>query len=465
MSIVVKWTLAIGALISLVMLTLGWVLLTQQHHLHSEEFEEFGRVLVKQLAYSASEPLLAEDEIILQGLVTRQTTNRDIVGAAIINAKGHREATGLLPKSLPKPANPVSIRWTWTDDQHRPHSFISFVSPILFKDLLVGQAVITIDRSVLQRHQRRTVQLIVLATFGLLLISAVLSYILSKNLSHPITALAQATFGQGPLQLGNRGKRKDEIGQVYTHFERLSAGLVEKHHVEAALARYVSPVVAAKIMSNFPSLRLPNQEIYATVLFCDIVGFTRLSEDLPPDEVAALLNRYLGAIADAAHRCSGYVDKFIGDSAMILFGVTEDNPSHAQQAVRCAGLIHGLVHHINRQRRLERKDPIHLRIGINSGTMLAGNIGTPDRMEYTVVGDTVNLASRLCGLAPSDGILLGEITAEEPGVSSLVKLHHQRPITVRGRKNRLTPSIVGTPSAGLRQWGESTVSTILARTD
>jgi adenylate cyclase len=229
--------------------------------------------------------------------------------------------------------------------------------------------------------------------------------------------------------------RQDEIGQVYAYFDRMNVGLLEKRQVEEALSRYVSPVVAEKILSNLSQHRLANQEMDGSVLFCDIVGFTQLSEDLPADAVAALLNLYLGAIANAAHRCRGVVDKFIGDSAMILFGVPEPDKEHGVQAIRCAWLIQAMVRHINKQRRQQGQEPIMLRIGINSGSMLAGNIGIPDRLEYTVVGDTVNLASRLCGAAPADGIMMSESTAEFPGVAEMLELHRQPALKIRGKES------------------------------
>ncbi|MEJ2593511.1 MAG: adenylate/guanylate cyclase domain-containing protein, partial [Candidatus Thiodiazotropha sp.] len=308
-----------------------------------------------------------------------------------------------------------------------------------------------------------TIGIISYATIGLILIAGILSYILSKRLSRPITLLAQAGKDAEPGALVSPldMERQDEIGQVYAYFDRMTVGLLEKRQVEAALSRYVSPVVAEKILSNLSTPRLANQEMEGSVLFCDIVGFTQLSEDLPADEVAALLNLYLGAIANAAHRCRGVVDKFIGDSAMILFGVPEPDQKHGMQAIRCAWLNQAMVRHINKQRRQQGMQPIMLRIGINSGLMLAGNIGIPDRLEYTVVGDTVNLASRLCGAAPADGILMSETTAEFPGVSSMLKLHRQPALKIRGRKNLVKPSIAGTPSKEFGQWLMQTMKHIL----
>lgn len=463
--IAIKWALLIGMLITVVMVSLGWLLISQQQNVHHRQVEEFGKVLVEQLAYSASEPLLANDQFILQGLISRQTKNQDVVGAAIINTHGVREESGIIPKNLPQQDQSDSVDWSMRGQDYQTKSLTTFYSPIVFQDLVAGQAVLTIDRGFLDRQLARTIRLIGIATLGLILIAGGLSYVLSRKLSQPISALAKAADGKETsyLTMFKEGERQDEIGQMVSYFNRLSAGLLEKRQVEEALSRYVSPVVAEKILSNLSQPRLANQEVNGTILFCDIVGFTELSEDLPPDEVASLLNLYLGMITEAAHYAGGSIDKFIGDSAMILFGVPVEDIFHARQSILCAWLIQTLVRHINRERRHKGKNPIQLRIGINSGPMLAGNIGTPDRMEYTVVGDTVNLASRLCSLAPVDGIMIGETTVDQPGVSDMVELYSQHPIKVRGRKTLVTPSIVGNPTPQFAQWLMKSVDYILEK--
>ncbi|MEJ2396359.1 MAG: adenylate/guanylate cyclase domain-containing protein [Candidatus Thiodiazotropha sp.] len=463
--IAIKWTIYIGTLITLVMGVLGWFIISQQNGFHIREVKGFGEILVEQLAHSASEPLLADDQFNLQGLVSRQIQNHNVVGAAIIPTDKAWVVSGNVPDELPEVMDREPLIWSWHDAQNRRHPVITFFSAITFRDVIAGHALITLDREYLDRDQQRTISIISYATIGLILIAGILSYILSKRLSRPITLLAQAGKDAEPGALVSPldMARQDEIGQVYAHFDRMTVGMLEKRQVEQALSRYVSPSVAEKILSNHSHPRLANQEMEGSVLFCDIVGFTQLSEDLPADEVASLLNLYLGAIAEAAHRCRGVVDKFIGDSAMILFGVPESDTEHGMQAIRCAWLIQAIVRHINKQRRKLGKEPIMLRIGINSGLMLAGNIGIPDRLEFTVVGDTVNLASRLCSAAPADGIMLSETTTEFPGVEEMVELHRQPALKIRGRRNQVNPSIVGTPSREFGQWLIRTVSHILQK--
>ncbi|MCU7893222.1 MAG: hypothetical protein KZQ78_17215 [Candidatus Thiodiazotropha sp. (ex Ustalcina ferruginea)] len=227
--IAIKWTIYIGTLITLVMSVLGWFLITQQARFHMREVNGFGKVLVEQLAHSASEPsepLLADDQFNLQGLVSRQTQNDNVVGAAIVPTDKPWVTSGNVPHQLPSSDDLYPMTWAWRDPENNRHLAITFFSPINFRDVIAGHAMITIDRQFLDRNQKRTIGIISYATFGLILIAAILSYVLSKRLSRPITLLAQA--GQqtevGLLISPMDEERHDEIGQVYAHFDRMSAG-------------------------------------------------------------------------------------------------------------------------------------------------------------------------------------------------------------------------------------------------
>ncbi|HOP17329.1 MAG TPA: adenylate/guanylate cyclase domain-containing protein, partial [Gammaproteobacteria bacterium] len=168
------------------------------------------------------------------------------------------------------------------------------------------------------------------------------------------------------------------------------------------------------------NIALGGSSVVGSVLFCDIVGFTQLSESRQPAEVVALLNDYFGYFALAAESCGGTVDKFIGDCIMIVFGVPNEDPHHALHALTCGMLIQALTRRINQVREGRNESTVMLRVGISCGPMLAGNLGSAERMQYTVVGDTVNVAARLCGMAEPGGVLLtGTMLASgHPGSSS-----------------------------------------------
>jgi adenylate cyclase len=141
-------------------------------------------------------------------------------------------------------------------------------------------------------------------------------------------------------------------------------------------------------------------------VFADIKGFTRISEELRPEDLVTMLNRYFTLVTMACEINHGMVDKYLGDGVMLVFGAPEHDKDHAFHAITCALLIHRLIEHENNKREEQGLFPVQFRIGINTGNMLAGNMGSSSRMEYTVVGDTVNLASRLCSITNAGEIVI-----------------------------------------------------------
>ena len=213
----------------------------------------------------------------------------------------------------------------------------------------------------------------------------------------------QSTFVQKVL------KEEDifKLGILTAVFKNMTAGLDEKEYVTDALGKYLTKDVATVILNK--GLQLTGGLRTATVLFTDIENYTTLSEGLDPGDVVEMLNDYFSQLVDIVSHYKGNVNKFIGDSVLALFNVPVDDPKHACNAIRAALEIQL----ISRQRGFGKKNIVlNTRIGINTGKVIAGNIGSKDRMEYTVIGDPVNLASRLEQLNKNYGsrILVGQNT-------------------------------------------------------
>lgn len=179
----------------------------------------------------------------------------------------------------------------------------------------------------------------------------------------------------------------------------------ERAHIRRALSGYVSKQVMNEILKNPDELELGGTQVEATVLFSDIVGFSKISERTTPRELAALLNNYFTQMGDLIMVRDGMINKYMGDAIMAIWNTPLPNPNHAllacQSALKMQEVIKGLA-------------PLRMRIGINTGPMVAGNLGHRERMEYTVIGDSVNLASRLEGANKAYGtaILISESTEE-----------------------------------------------------
>lgn len=175
----------------------------------------------------------------------------------------------------------------------------------------------------------------------------------------------------------------------------------------------------------------------ATILISDVRGFTRWAEDKPPAQVLAFLNEVQGALAEAVRSQGGMVDKFLGDGMLAVFGAPEPLADHADHALRSALTMRETIADITARRVAAGDDPVQLGIGIHSGEVVAGCLGSGLRLEFTVIGDTVNTASRLEALTKTQGtdLLVSETCHRRlADASGLVRLGE---VEVRGRQERL----------------------------
>ena len=194
------------------------------------------------------------------------------------------------------------------------------------------------------------------------------------------------------------------------HNVRLHQRMVDAEKKRADLGRFLSPAVVTTIMEQKQDLQLGGDKINATVLFCDIRGFTPLSEGLSPDALVDLLNGHFTAMTEIVFKYKGTLDKFIGDEVMALFGAPFSDTDDANLALRAALDMQHMNTELNISRAKEGLPLLEIGIGVNSGTLFAGYIGSPDRMDYSVIGDNVNIAARLCSVAKAGQIIIGEET-------------------------------------------------------
>lgn len=179
-----------------------------------------------------------------------------------------------------------------------------------------------------------------------------------------------------------------------------------RRRTKAMFSRYVSPAVAEELMRDPDSVGLGGSRKVVTVMFCDIRGFTSYSENKDPEEVVSRLNEYLTAMTNVIFRNGGTLDKYLGDGLMALFGAPIFYPDHIERAVRTAVEIQQAINELNDRWAANNMPPLNIGVGINTGDALVGNVGSPERMDYTVIGEDVNLASRVEGLTKTFGTLI-----------------------------------------------------------
>jgi adenylate cyclase len=212
-----------------------------------------------------------------------------------------------------------------------------------------------------------------------------------------------------------------------------------KREIKAMFGAYVSPAVVEQLVRNPDSIRLAGEKRDATVFFSDLAGFTDLSEKLKhqPEQMVAVVNAYLDATSECLLNHGAYIDKYIGDAVMAVFGVPAPLPDHALAACRAALAAQGLVADLNARYAAAAGVTLAVRIGLNTGELIVGNVGSSRKKNYTVMGDTVNLASRLEGANKAFGthILLGEETARR--VAGVLATRPLARLRVKGKQEAI----------------------------
>jgi len=253
------------------------------------------------------------------------------------------------------------------------------------------------------------------------------SAVLARSLTAPIGQLVDATrdVAAGNLEVQLATTRSDEIGQLAQAFRKMTEGLRER----ADMQKFMSQSTV-EMIHNRPAVQRTGERRALTLMFCDIRGFTTFADRCPPDEAVRVLNRYLHLQADLVKRFHGDVDKFMGDAVFAHFGGVD----MALDAIRCAVEIQKTV------ASAARLDPalpaLSVGIGLATGEVTLGSIGSDDRLDYTAIGPAVNLASRLCSSADPGEILMSEATYAL--VRGLVAADAVPPLAVKGFATPLT---------------------------
>ena len=274
----------------------------------------------------------------------------------------------------------------------------------------------------------------VLAGFAVLVLSVAVAAWLGARASRPIRALAAAARSIEAQRLDRLGSlppsRVAELDDANRSFNQMVAGLKEREVIRETLGRFVPIDVAKTLLSEGGELAPEQSE--ATVLFCDLEGFTALTETLGPDGIVELLNEYFEVMVEILERHRGVVTQFQGDAILATFNVPVPDPAHAANALRAAIEMQSAA-----QRREFAGQRIGNRIGINTGRLVAGAVGAKGRLSYTVHGDAVNLAARLEALNKDFGtcILVSEATAAQAEGFDLEPMGE---VGVRGQTGRVT---------------------------
>jgi PAS domain S-box-containing protein len=225
--------------------------------------------------------------------------------------------------------------------------------------------------------------------------------------------------------------------RVEAELKRLAEQVeLRNRFIRETFGRYLTDEVVSTVLESPTGLKMGGEKRKVTMIMTDLRGFTSLSERLPPQRVVALLNRYLTSMVSIIKQYQGTIDEFIGDAIFVLFGAPIWQEDDAQRAVACAVAMQLAMAAINQQNRLEDLPEIEMGIGVHTGQVVVGNIGSPERMKYGVVGSHVNLTSRIQSCTTGGQILVSETTRQEVG--PILKTGKQMEVKAKGVEHPIT---------------------------
>ena len=294
----------------------------------------------------------------------------------------------------------------------------------------LGLSTLSIDA-----EMRRTLWRDAIVLFGTMVLAVFAAFLFARRIARPLSELSRA---MGRLQQGDFEVRSDEaqqlndeVGDISRAFNAMADGLKQRERLRGTLGRYVSGAVAERILEESDDLKLPGETRRVTVMFLDVRGFTTMSERLSPPEVVELLNEYFDIVVDRVQEHGGTVNKFIGDAAMCIWGAPRQIEHPEQAAVRCALEIQEAVSKLSALRSGRGHTSLAFGVGINAGEVVAGNLGAAKRLEYTVIGDAVNLAQRLESQARAGEVLVSESVFEK--LAGTVDAVPREPVKLKGK--------------------------------
>lgn len=351
-----------------------------------------------------------DDEVARIGALAGVEACFVVRGTCVAGTAAGRGRMGELLASLSAPGNATQIRamgsaWSVT------------AQPLIADDPDQGSRVVAVPLDLVLAPYNRIAQALLLGGCLALLLAVVVGFVLSRGLTRPVRALVEATgrVARGEYDAEVPVTTGDEMGALSESFNQMTRELLLKDRMHSVLNKVVSRDVAQELLQG--NLTLGGENRRVTVLFADIRGFSSLVVGMEPQGVIALLNECMQLLSDAVDAEGGVVDKYVGDELMAIFGAPVSREDDALRAARTALRMQQAMSTLNTE-RLARGDPaIGLGVGLNTGVVVAGNMGSKERLNYTVLGDAVNLGARLCAGAAAGEILATRACVEAAGGS------------------------------------------------
>jgi adenylate cyclase len=444
LSLKIKLSLLITLLIVLSVLLVGDFLLDEATTSLRREMTKRGLTIANNLAASGKNALVTHDELTLNLLVRDALKDEDVAYVIFTDDDGKVVAHADLnfvgkqldrPKGLQPLANALMVQGY---DDGKGGEIFDFAVPLEFSKVRLGALYLGFsDRGIRRTIARARTQTLWIT--GIMILGGVAGAIgLAIVLTKPIFKLAQGTksIAAGKFDITLPVSSRDEIGDLTDSFNEMARSLKEKEKIKHAFSSYVAHQVVDEILKNPDSIMVTGERRDVTVIFCDMRGFTPLAERLPPEEVIAALNEFYSLMIEITFKYDGTINKFLGDAVMAIFGAPVAYSDHCFRAIQTAVAMQTRVAELSVRRVMAGKEPMAIGIGVSAGEAVAGTVGAESQMEYTVIGDKVNLAARLEANAKPGQILVSQATYDQ--IADKVKARCLGPVSVKGKEEVVT---------------------------
>lgn len=451
-----RWTLMVGLVMAVTVSVLMSVLLDIEREAWLDNQERQAEISVNRLSEAVKLPLLsgsrAEVDVIVRGFMT---TEPAVLGVSVLHAHGAKQWFGAISK-----ADRSLVEKAAAQDQvlRLPSEHLWFAKHVQYAHTPVGVVAVRYSQQAWADLSQRMLNRMLWAALIAVVLSGGLVFWVVGRISQPMEALAGAAekVAEGDYQVQLPAKGSDEVAEAMQQFNRMVNELAHKEKMRDAFGKYLNPKLVSEVFEH-GSAKMENRRQEVTVMFADMVGFTSFSEDSEPEYVVDVLNKHFEVFHRIIDSFSGHVDKYIGDAVMAVFNHPRERSDHVTLSVLAALAMVEACDYLGVLRQNGEK--ISFRVGLNCGDAIVGSIGANERLEYTVIGDTVNIASRMTGLGDGGEVVVSYDTFERlDGRFEFETLGMKK---VKGVKEMLECGRVVIVDDGLKQEVRSAISLAL----
>jgi len=415
-----------------------------------EKYLTIAQMLAAEIKYEDVEMVKGTEDEIYQKLlnkfkvVVKKSSNIDWIGLYLVDDKHFYYGIDTGESGVYTPIFKISRQHLEVLKSGRPGYFeykdesgtyLAAVAPITNVNGEVKTILeVSCDLGFLKEYRKTIFYNVLWVSVVCIVIFCLISVLLSLTITSPIKDLTLGAMAveKGRFDFRLKSKHQHEVGRFINTFNAMMVSLSEKEKIRSIMNKVVSKEVAYELLKN--KIELGGAERHASILFSDIRGFTTIAENMEPADLIIMLNEYFSRMSPLVDKEGGVIDKYIGDAIMAIFGAPLEFPDDSMRAVRAGVTMINELKSFNENRIEMNLVPIKIGVGINSGNVVAGNIGSENRLNYTIIGDAVNLASRLEGLTKYYGVemIISEEVADQ--VKDSFVLRELDVVRVKGKK-------------------------------